>query len=594
MSLSIGRGTNRRPTLTTVEGLADVRGATLRTKTLLPDGEQDNDDLKPSMGIGSSAALGVGLMIGSGIFSTPGSVLKLLGSVGMSLVMWAVAGLASYAGGLAYIELGAAFPLNGGTLAFLGMTWPRPRAMLSFCFSFTMIFCIRPGAIAANAPVFAKYILYGIYGCPPTSCAPGIVPQNIIDNWEWVSRGIGWGLITFLTLICMFSTRGAVWTNNILTICKLGVLAVIIITGMIALGGGFAGRYPDPNTWNGNTFNGTATGASNYALALNKLFWSYDGWSNLSYSLGELENPTRNLPISMSLAILGVMTLYILVNVSYFTVVPAETAKNSQEILAAVYSSLVFGPGNVFGEHILPIFIGLSIAGAVSAQIFGVSRIIHTAAHCWFLPYGDFFGKLNPKFGTPINALLLNYILTCIWLFAIPATNGVFDFLVDAVQWSTWVFYGIAVLGVTYLQIRFPTFPRPFKVPFVLTWPFLAVCIFISVLPFVPPTNYSDGFPYWLSPTVGLLVVVLSFIAWWFRMVWWADKKGEGDKIMSWLWEDPNIHPPELPYPPWITQEEYSAQGLHASDVPLDTDLKSNPFTPGYSTLSLRSSKETL
>ncbi len=72
----------------------------------------------------------------------------------MALVMWTVAGLASYAGGLAYIELGAAFPLNGGTLAFLGMTWPRPRALLSFCFSFTMIACIRPGAIAAKLPCF--------------------------------------------------------------------------------------------------------------------------------------------------------------------------------------------------------------------------------------------------------------------------------------------------------------------------------------------------------------------------------------------------------------------------------------------------------
>ncbi|OMJ08408.1 putative L-type amino acid transporter 1-like protein MLAS, partial [Smittium culicis] len=118
------------------------------------------------IGILTGAAVSISQMIGSGIFSTPSSVLSLVGAPLMVIILYILGGFISLGGALSFIEMGVMFPKNGGTLRYLAHSFKKPRLLLSYLFVWSMIICIRPGSIAANGPVTSKFIIYGLAGGP--------------------------------------------------------------------------------------------------------------------------------------------------------------------------------------------------------------------------------------------------------------------------------------------------------------------------------------------------------------------------------------------------------------------------------------------
>ncbi|KAJ2502032.1 hypothetical protein GGH96_001432 [Coemansia sp. RSA 1972] len=470
---------------------------------------------KKNIGIFSATAMGVSLMMGSGIFSTPASILKLVGTPSMALVLWALGAVISFGGATAFIELGLMYRRNGGTMRFLAHAFPRPKLMLAFLFSWAMIVCIRPGAIAANGPVIGKYWLYA---------------AGQSDSSGWQARGVGFGCITFVTALNIVSAKWSLRLINLLTVIKIVVILIIVITGIVAAAGGIHVEHND--NWS-RGFSGTRGDARDYASALTKVFWAYDGFTNLVYSLGELRRPERNLPWSISASVVVVGILYILANVAFFIVVPIDVAINSEEILAAEFTFRVFGQS--VGKVALPIFIGLSVLGTICAQTYGVSRLLDSTNEVGFIPYGRRFCGNHAKLGTPIFSLVAIYVLTLLYLFA-PPPGKVFDLLVDFVQWSTWLFYGLAAGGAIVLRYTKPHHPlRTFKSFHPLNIMFIAFCIYITVFPFVPPTSdTSDApYPFYLSPLLGLITTLAGLIPWYFRMYWWPKKTGVN--LMAWI-----------------------------------------------------------
>ncbi|KAJ1665714.1 methionine permease [Coemansia sp. RSA 1813] len=489
---------------------------------------------KKNIGMFSATAMGVSLMVGSGIFSTPASILGLVGTPSMALILWGIGAVISFGGATAFIELGLMYRENGGTMRFLAHAFPRPRLMLSYLFAWVMVVCIRPGAIAANGPVIGKYWLYAIGGDSSAGTSIG-----------WQARGVGFGCITFVTLINILSAKWSLRLINLLTVVKIVVLLIIVITGIIAAAGGL---NIERNTNWSRGFNGTSSDAHSYASALTKVFWAYDGFTNLVYSLGELRRPERNLPWSIGGSVGIVGFLYIMANVAFFVVVPIDVAVNSEEILAAEFTYRVFG--HQVGRVALPVLIGFSVLGAICAQTYGVSRLLDSANHVGFIPYGTRICGNHRRLGTPVNSLLIMYALTLIYLLA-PPPGKVFDLLVDFVQWSTWLFYGLAAAGAIVLRFTRPRHPlRSFRSFHPLNILFILFCIYITVFPFVPPSKGKDDapYPFYLSPLLGLITTLVGLAPWYFRLVWWP--KRSGDDLTAWVEAEEHDMPDEEPATP--------------------------------------------
>ena len=118
------------------------------------------------IGLVTGTSMVISQLIGAGIFSTPSSVLREVGSPGMALLLWGLAALVTIGGGLAFCEMGLMYPQNGGMLRYLAKAYPRPRAYLAFVFSWAANFFIRPAAMSAGGIVFARYFLYAVAGGP--------------------------------------------------------------------------------------------------------------------------------------------------------------------------------------------------------------------------------------------------------------------------------------------------------------------------------------------------------------------------------------------------------------------------------------------
>ena len=128
--------------------------------------------------------------------------------------------------------------------------------------------------------------------------------------------------------------------------------------------------------------------------ALYNVIWSYVGYSNINYALGEVKNPVKVLRIAAPTAFISLAIIYMFVNIAYFAVVPKEEIANSGRILAASFFRYAFGKT---AETASSVFVALSALGNVMSVIFSQGRIIRQLGREGSLPFSRFFATQKPS-----------------------------------------------------------------------------------------------------------------------------------------------------------------------------------------------------
>ncbi|KAJ1961344.1 hypothetical protein IWQ62_003901 [Dispira parvispora] len=486
----------------------DELGQVRLSDEISKDGNDDEVPLPRTMGVLSASALVCGLMIGSGVFSTPGVVLSMSGSASMALLYWFLAALISLSGALSYIELGCLLPESGGEQIYLDYCIRKPRQLFGFLFSFCTIVCMRPGSIATNAIVFGKYLIYAVYGSTKL-----IEDAAKLSTIEWQQRGLAMLCLVAVTIISMVSNKWSVRALDILTWIKVLVLVVFSVTGLVILAGWTS--IPRSDLWS-RGFSGTSTDLHQHTSAIFNAFWAYDGWHNLNFCMGEVKNPQRNLPLAAAGGIAITTVLYMLTNVAFFTVVTMEDVVAGEEVLAGTWGTKVFGLA--FGRIIVPTLIAISCAGSITAMVFGVSRLIVAAAQKNYLPFSFLWVRISPRWGTPINALVLNFVLVSLYILA-PPPGKIFQFLVDFISYPSRLFYGLTVVGMVMLRFREPLLERTFKVWMIFPYLYILVSLVLAVFPFIPPVDTLSspyGYPYFVAPLLGISYSCVGIPFWYY------------------------------------------------------------------------------
>ena len=187
----------------------------------------------------------------------------------------------------AYVELGTMIPKQGAEQAYLSLAYPKPKNLLSFLFCWTMLLISRPGAAAADSVIFAQYILFPFFG--------GTSSDALLQ------KVVGVVCITVITIINIFSTKLAIRIHDSVTVFKILTLALIGITGFL-VGTRIWSSVPRPDNFSSG-FGGATDNAGVFATALFNVFYAYDGWNNLNYSIGDLKDPHKNLPKAAGLGV---------------------------------------------------------------------------------------------------------------------------------------------------------------------------------------------------------------------------------------------------------------------------------------------------
>ncbi|MEW5917310.1 MAG: amino acid permease, partial [Gemmatimonadota bacterium] len=349
------------------------------------------------------------------------------------IAVWVVAGIFALCGALTLAEVSSILPRTGGFYAFLRDGWGRKGRLLAFLFGWSQLVMVRAAALGAIAITFAEYLLR-VLGYDPTvapynQTAHYIAAIAIIVTATFNVLGVRWGaLVTGITTIGKFA----------------GLAFVIIIAlflGLPQTGGNFTPAAP-PGSF--------AMGA--FGLALVSVLWAYDGWGDLSYVAGEVQQPQRNLPRALIGGTLAVMAIYVLANLAYIAVLPVEQIRTSKLVAADVAQAVIGRPGAV----LVSLTVVVSTFGTLSAVLLTTPRILFAMADDGLLFRQ--IAAVHPKYETPFMAVGLTATLGAIFVLFFP-----FEQLADAFVTAMIPFYALAVAAV--FPLRRSGAHSPYRTP---------------------------------------------------------------------------------------------------------------------------------
>ena len=387
-----------------------------------PPGSADGR-LPRRLGAWSTAAVTVGIMIGSGVFRVPAAAAAQTGSADAMLLVWVVGGVVALCGALSLAETAALFPSAGGMYVYLREAY---GPLTAFLLGWLYLVIIPTGA-GAIALVFAEYL-------------GRLVPLTASEV-----RLVAAAAIVLLAAAQYRSVRFGAAIQNASTAAK--IVAILALTAAAFVlgapgGGAWAGGPLHPATWSG------------FGLGLVTVLWAYNGWQDVTCLSGEVRDPGRSLPRALVGGTLAVVVLYLAVNAAYLRVLPLDLIAASPLVASDMAVRLV-GPA---GAALVAALVCVSTFGALNAVLMAVPRVFWAMADD-----GLFFrtvAAVHPRYRTPHMAIAAMAGLAVVYL-----VFQTFEQLIEAFILASLPFWALSVGSVIVLRRTRPELPRAYRTP---------------------------------------------------------------------------------------------------------------------------------
>jgi APA family basic amino acid/polyamine antiporter len=477
-------------------------------------------ELVKGLGLTSATTLVMGSMIGSGIFIVSAEIAREVNSPALLIGAWLVTGFMTIVGALSYGELAAMMPKAGGQYVYLreslGPLW-------GFLYGWTLFLVIQTGTVAAVGVAFGKFLGHFFPSVAATHWLIGPFHVGVWEPFGIALGGMDMGLNTqnlsgiivviFLTALNIFGLKTGAAVQNVFTIAKVSALAALVLAGIIvgrnahAVSANFTDfwRLGLPHSASGSALGPFVGVLTILAVAQVGSLFSADAWNNVTFTAGEVQNPKRNLPLSLAMGTGVVILLYVAANFIYLNVLPLNGDPNGADVLARgikYATSDRVGTAalqQMFGsraEGLMAIAILISTFGCCNGLILSGARVYYAMAKD-----GLFFkstGKVHPKYLTPKNALIVQGIWTCVL-----CLSGTYNDLLNYVIFAVLVFYILTIAGLFVLRRTQPQAERPYRA---IGYPVLpAVYIVMALFIDVVLLRYK---PQYTWP--GLIIVLLG------------------------------------------------------------------------------------
>ena len=454
--------------------------------------------LQRTLSLSSVIAIVIGGVIGSGIFMKPSVMMAQLGSPLLLLLVWVVAGIITLCGALTNAEAATMFPETGGQYVFFQKMYGNGFA---FLYGWAAFAVFNTAGNASIAYVCSQYTGYFIT-LPRLSAE---WEQQVYLHIPWIGtiyplQQIGVKLLT-VVLICVFTfinIRSVSWgagVQRFLTALKVLAIALLV-----------AGIFMSGKGSSSHLFQVTAGMPSGFDLlpafmaATAGAFWAYDGWNNITFIAGEIKEPRRFIPRSLLVGLSVCILTYVLVNLAFIYVLPAEQMAASSFIAADAAAAAWGG----FGAALIVLLVIVSTLGTTNSNVLSTARV--TFAMGTGNNMLAVAGRVHPRFQTPANALLINAAWSCVLIF-----TGSFDMLTDMLIFVSWLFYGMSAMGVFVLRYKMKDADRPYKVwgyPLVPAVFVLFTLFFLVTTVYRDVTNYQQGSAAVIHSLLGLLITL--------------------------------------------------------------------------------------
>src|SRR5437660_9187241 len=427
-----------------------------------PNTKLSNGQLIRGLGLIAAISVNVANVIGTGVFLKARVMTCNVGTPGIALTVWLVAGLLSLAGALTYAELLAMFPRAAGEYGIMRDAYGRPWGFIYGWTQFAIARSASAAALAVGFAIFLNALLKGalnktFFTLPYLNVPFGrlqlvalaAIALTVVINCAAVT--VSGGVATFLTSI------------KVLLLIAVGL-------GAFFYSGGDWSHLSQANV--GGACEGvaiTSGGLGGFAAAMLGALWAYDGWNNITFLAGEVKDPQRNLPLGLIVSMFLVIGLYLLVNIGYYHVLsPTQIAgvAASSSVAAEVVRRLL---GSV-AVTLMAAAMMTSSFGALHASILATARVPYAMARDGLFFEG--LAKVSPRTRVPIRSL----VVLGIWS-GVLALSGSYDTLTDSAIFALTLFYAFVAASVFIFRRRIPDTPRPYR-----TWGYPVVPIVFLVV----------------------------------------------------------------------------------------------------------------
>ena len=334
-------------------------------------GSEPSGGLARRLGAFDATMIVMGGIVGAGIFRNPSAVAREVHSPELILGAWAVGGMIALIGAFVYAELAVLRPMVGGQYAYLRDAY---HPVVAFLYGWTLLLVVQTGGMAAVAMTFGSYFreLSGLS-----------VPTPVLAV----------ATLSVLTVINCLGVRAGSNVQSALMVMKALAIIALVTIGWIAVGGPGAGSAdPAPST---------RSPIAAFAAAMVPVMFAYGGWQTASFVSGELRDPRRDLARGMLVGVIGVVVLYLAVNIVCLRALgPAALAETTTP--ASDVMRLALGPR---GAQLLAAAIAVSTVGFLSQGMLTAPRVYYAMARD-----GLFFqrvGWLDPRTQAPSVAIVL-------------------------------------------------------------------------------------------------------------------------------------------------------------------------------------------
>ncbi|SOD11949.1 APC family permease [Pedobacter xixiisoli] len=415
--------------------------------------EENGKQFKRELNLLDATLLVVGSMVGSGIFIVSADIARHTGSAGWLILVWIIGGFMTLTAALSYGELSGMYPKAGGQYVYLKESY---NPLTAFLYGWSLFAVIQTGTIAAVGVSFYKFLAYFI-----PSVSEDLVLFSIGSFKVSPAQVLAIGLIFILTYINTKGVKGGKWIQLIFTLTKIASIAGLIIFGFVFFKSDVVSiNWSDAFSFKKILPDGSFLSYENLpafggalASALVGAIMSYEAWNNVTFVAGEINNPKKNIGLSLLLGTLLVTLIYVLLNLMFTMVLPlTEIATTEKDRVGIAASQAIFGAN---GTIIIALLIMVATFGCNNGLILAGARVYYSMAKD-----GLFFkktAKLN-KHAVPEFALWIQFVMA-----SILCLSGKYGDLLDMITFIAVLFYVLTIFGIYILRVKKPDVERPYK-----------------------------------------------------------------------------------------------------------------------------------
>ncbi|MFV0535741.1 MAG: amino acid permease [Dysgonomonas sp.] len=443
---------------------------------ILAESTKDNGGLRRSLTATNLVALGIGAIVGTGIFVITGQAAASYAGPALT-ISFLISALGCVMAGLCYAEFAAMIPVAGSVYSY---SYTTMGEVLAWFIGWILIleYLFACSSVAVGWSGYMVSLLHGWGMDLPQQIAYATF-DHTDEGWVWTGSIINFPAVFIVSIISAFLIGGikqSAFVNNVIVVIKVSVILLFI---------GFGLSYINVSNWHPyipeNTGEFGEFGWSGILRGAGVVFYAFLGFDALSTAAQEAKNPQRDMPKGILISLLICALLYVAVTTVLTGIVNYKELNVAAPIALAIDQT---GEGLAWLSPLIKLGAIAGLSSVILVMMLGQSRIYYAISKDGLLP--KIFSKINSKHGVPNNATIFACIVTGIFAGLFPL-----HVLSELVSIGTLMAFTIVCVSIIVLRKTRPDLKRPFKTPLVPFVPLLGAAICIMQMVALPWSTWA-------------------------------------------------------------------------------------------------------